>query len=308
MKKLTKEIFIEEAIKKHGYYYDYSKVVYIDIDTKVCIICPNHGEFWQTPYSHIRKGHGCQKCANEKIGEKRKHNKDFFVKEVLEVHGNFYDYSRFEYIDDKTKGEIICPNHGSFYQTPNNHKKGHGCKKCGDERRVLEKREENLTKFINDFQLKHKNKYEYKDLDKHYINSKTKIPIICNKHGEFWQEPSSHRAGAGCPHCKNQVSKPEIEVQEFVKSLGCNIEPNTRSIIPPLELDIYIPSLKKAIEFNGDWWHYDKTNPNCKPDGYHENKTQRCEILGIKLLHVREKDWVKNREDVKKQILKLINN
>ena len=53
--------FIGKAIKKHGNKYDYSKVEYVNSQTKVCIICPEHGEFWQTPSAHVR-GNACPIC------------------------------------------------------------------------------------------------------------------------------------------------------------------------------------------------------------------------------------------------------
>lgn len=68
MAKLTTEEFIARAKAVHGDKYDYSKVEYVDSKTKVCIICKEHGEFWQTPYSHLN-GHGCSKCANKKVSE-----------------------------------------------------------------------------------------------------------------------------------------------------------------------------------------------------------------------------------------------
>lgn len=61
MKKLTREEFIEKARAIHGDKYDYSKVEYVNNSTKVCIICPVHGEFWQTPSKHIF-GKGCPYC------------------------------------------------------------------------------------------------------------------------------------------------------------------------------------------------------------------------------------------------------
>ena len=64
--KLTMDDFIEKARKVHGDEYDYSKVKYINNHTKVCIICPEHGEFWQTPNSHLN-GNGCYSCKNKKI-------------------------------------------------------------------------------------------------------------------------------------------------------------------------------------------------------------------------------------------------
>ena len=53
-KKKTKEEFIKEATEKHGDKYDYSKVHYVNSKTKVCIICPEHGEFWQEASGHLR--------------------------------------------------------------------------------------------------------------------------------------------------------------------------------------------------------------------------------------------------------------
>ena len=65
MKKYTKESFIEKAVSVHGDKYDYSKVEYINCDTKVCIICPEHGEFWQTPYKHVNEKNGCPRCCKK---------------------------------------------------------------------------------------------------------------------------------------------------------------------------------------------------------------------------------------------------
>ena len=65
-KKLTREEFIKRANEIHNFKYDYSKVVYVNCDTKVCIICPIHGEFWQTPYNHVNRKRGCKLC-NKKI-------------------------------------------------------------------------------------------------------------------------------------------------------------------------------------------------------------------------------------------------
>ena len=64
MAKLTTEEFIKKAREVHGDRYDYSKVEYVNSTTKVCIICPKHGEFWQRP-SHHTDGRGCLKCASE---------------------------------------------------------------------------------------------------------------------------------------------------------------------------------------------------------------------------------------------------
>ena len=66
---MKKEEFINKAKKIHGDKYDYSKVNYFNDYTKVCIICPEHGEFWQTPYKHINNKQGCSQCNREKNNE-----------------------------------------------------------------------------------------------------------------------------------------------------------------------------------------------------------------------------------------------
>ena len=122
---MTKEKFIEKAKAIHGDRYDYSKVEYSNNRTKVCIICPVHGEFWQTPHTHLQ-GCGCPACYGTK-----KRTKEEFVEEARKIHGDRYDYSRVEYINNKTPVCIICPEHGEFWQKPMNHLAGCGCPECG---------------------------------------------------------------------------------------------------------------------------------------------------------------------------------
>ena len=130
--KYTTEEFIENAKKIHGNKYNYSKTVYLNNRTKVCIICPEHGEFWQTPYKHL-KGQGCPKCSkNYKL------NNETFIKKAREVHGGEYDYSKVEYKFNEKKVCIICPEHGEFWQTPHAHLNGQGCPKCNSEKNINE--------------------------------------------------------------------------------------------------------------------------------------------------------------------------
>jgi len=131
-----KEQFIFEAINIHKNNeglpkYDYKLVEYINKDTKVKIICPIHGVFEQTPHSHLDK-QGCPECGRIKSGNKLKKPIEQFIEEVREIHGNTYDYGLVKYMGDSTKIEIICKEHGSFWQTPNTHLKGCGCQKCAN--------------------------------------------------------------------------------------------------------------------------------------------------------------------------------
>ena len=127
-KKNTTDIFIEKARKVHGEKYDYSKVEYTTNKKKVCIICPEHGEFWQDPHNHL-KGKGCPVCGDG-IHKPAKYTTNTFIAAAKAVHGDKYDYSKVEYITEKHKVRIICPEHGEFWQTPDKHLQGNGCPKC----------------------------------------------------------------------------------------------------------------------------------------------------------------------------------
>jgi len=113
-----------------------------------------------------------------------------------------------------------------------------------------------------------------------------------------------------CPVCyPSQTSKPQTEIYDFIKSLLPleDIQKNNRKIIPPLELDIYIPSKKLAIEFNGLYWHSELGGKKYK--NYHLNKTNKCSEIGIKLIHIFEDEWIEKQNIIKnklKHILGLI--
>lgn len=108
-----------------------------------------------------------------------------------------------------------------------------------------------------------------------------------------------------CNPINRHVSGYEIQLQDFIKNnYDGEIIFNSRKIIPPLELDIYIPELQVAFEFNGTYWH----NDNFKNLNYHDNKSNRCKENNIKLLHVWEKDWRYNIDEIKSIILKHLNN
>lgn len=119
-KHLTNNEFIKRAKEIHGNKYDYSKVKYKNSTEKICIICSNHGEFWQRPSEHL-KGSGCYTCANKRKGISSKSDLNTFISKANEVHNNFYDYSVTEYKNSKSKVCIICPRHGAFWQSPNAH-------------------------------------------------------------------------------------------------------------------------------------------------------------------------------------------
>ena len=120
---------LEKSKEIHNNKYDYSKVEYVNNKTKVCIICPIHGEFWQLLGNHSR-GQGCPECGKIKCRESKFMGTEIFIQRSIEKHGNKYDYSKTEYLGWRKKSIIICPIHGEFLQTPNAHLRGDGCPKC----------------------------------------------------------------------------------------------------------------------------------------------------------------------------------
>lgn len=186
------EIFIQKAKKVHGNKYDYSKTHYVNSKTKVCIICPEHGEFWQTPNSHL-SGSGCAECAQCK-----KWTTEKFITESNKVHNNFYNYDKTNYINCNTKVVITCPIHGDFEQTPLMHVRGQGCPHCRN-KKIADKVKLTTEEFIEKAFRIHGDTYDYSKVE--YTYTDKPVTIICRKHGEFQQIAHVHLKGAGCPIC-----------------------------------------------------------------------------------------------------------
>lgn len=270
------ERFIEKSTITHNGFYIYTKVKYINNSTKVCIICPIHGEFWQAPKHHMN-GCGCPKCK----GKNR--TTEELINDFKKVHGERYDYSKVNFIKTSQKVCVGCKIHGYFYVTPNHHLKGVGCSKCGGSCRS------DKEEFTEKANVLYNNIYDYTLVE--YVNANTKVCIGCSKHGLFWKTPSKHLNGQGCPKCAAFGSKAENEIIKLLSPLS--IETHNRTILGGKEIDIYIPSLKLGIEYNGLKWH---TELNGKDKEYHLNKLQKCNEQGIKLIQIFEDEWINKKE------------
>lgn len=162
-RKTTAE-FINDVRKIHGNKYDYSKVNYINNHTKVCIICPEHGEFWQLPQDHLQKKAGCPKCATIELHNKQRKSTEDFIKEANQVHHYKYDYSKADYKGSHTNITIICPKHGEFQQLPTNHLKGCGCPKCNNSKGELK-----VEHYLQNHNIEYISQYEIE-----YLGNKTR--------------------------------------------------------------------------------------------------------------------------------------
>ena len=291
----TTEKFINKAREIHGDKYDYSKVQYSVGKENVTIICPIHGDFEMSPHSHLA-GRGCPKCGNLKKGNTKRLTKEEFIEKAKKIHGDEYDYSLVEYKNNNTKIKIICRKHGVFETLPYVHLSNHKCPKCINEK-TSQRQLKNTEWFINKANEVHNNKYDYTKTI--YKNINSPLTITCKKHGDFTQIATYHINGCGCPKCGVTISKHENEIFDFIKQYCADVEQSNRSIIKPYEIDIYIPSLKIGIEYNGILWHSTKYKED---KNYHLNKLNLANAAGIKLIQIFEDEFENNKELVFKKI------
>jgi len=242
-KKLTSHIFIERSEIKHGKKYNYNKIIYRGVDTKVTIICPTHGTFEQTPKHHM-SGTGCPSCA---IASSRGTNTQF-KERAREIHNNKYCYDTAEYTTSKCMVIIGCPKHGHFSQRSDSHLEGHGCIECSKED-IAKALSSNKMEFVTKAQSRHGNRYSYDKVT--YINTRTKIKVydpIC--HHYFWVTPSDHLQGTGCLYCNSSIG--EKKIWDILDTLDVIWDREYR--IPKAKhryrYDFYIPEINLLIEYD----------------------------------------------------------
>lgn len=362
MRKLTQEEFISKCKEKHGDKYDYSKVSYVNISTKINIICKYHGEFIQIAKNH-KDGQGCPTCSGRiiidksnymkkfntdvydyslvedkvlknsdrlKIIDKKtgliyiqslKHHKNgksptkiesnslvkklseihnntfeyvieketyystdkikiinrktkdefyyrvdrhlsgmkpnkvtlnYFLIKAKEVHGDKYDYSLIKLIKSNSdKVEIICKEHGIFKQRVSNHiNLSDGCPKCVGVGKW------NTNLLIEEFKKVHNDKFDYSKIE--FKNIDEKVQIICKEHGPFYQNIHKHLNGQGCRFCESN-SKGEEYVKMWLDELNIKYirqhSFDTCRYINRLSFDFYLPDYNICIEFDGEQ-HY----------------------------------------------------
>lgn len=236
--------FISNSNKIHNNKYNYSKVNYKTNKIPVEIICPTHGSFMQAPGDHL-KGYGCSKCS-----KKYKPTTKEWIEKASPIYNYKYNYSKVEYIDNKTPVIVICPIHGEFSTIPNNHTDGNsGCPKCAAENRhMLYKK--STTQFIQDAQKVHGNKYDYSKVE--YYNKDTAVEIICKIHGSFMQRPSSHLNGCGCSKCRLKNQQKLYEELKKLFPYEIILWEYSPEWLGNQRFDIYFPQYNIAVEYDGE--------------------------------------------------------
>lgn len=280
--------FLQKARLTHGNKYCYSKVNYKNNNTKVIIICPRHGEFEQTPSAHLR-GQNCPKCGRESTIKANLSSTRDFIQKSNYIHGFKYNYSKVSYLNSRDNVTIVCPIHGEYNQSPIAHLRGCRCRKCNGEW--------DKDIFIEKASQAHGDRYDYSKVK--YQNANTKVEIICPKHGSFWQSPSTHVSGSGCTKCS--LTTVQYQIMSFVER-HVDIKSNDRSVINPYELDIYVPSKNLAIEVNGIYWHSFNHRTNQFEKNKHLNKHQLCLAKNINLLQIWDTEWNDKQTIIKSMI------
>ena len=295
-KKMKKDEFVKKARLVHGDKFIYDKTNLNNRDSKgrVIITCPIHGDFLQTPGSHLA-GRGCNLCS------KPVYDTESFINEAKKVHKNKYDYSKVKYVDSHTKVCIICQKHGEFFVSPNNHLRGKGCKQCAIEKNASKCRL-TLEEFIEKAKRVHGDKYDYSNVE--YTNNSTNVKIMCPIHGIFEQSPGHHLDGEGCPVCKE--SKLEKNVRENLEKNGIEyIKEYSPKWAGKFRYDFFIPSKNIIVECQG-YHHYHPVYYSTEENGLKNfikrvkddlKKKELCEQNGLTMIYFTN-DNLKKRDEI----------
>ena len=304
--------FFSKAARVSDPNLDFSHATYTNSHTRItgvsCSIHPEVGEFAMYPSVVLNGGTSCPTCVSEKNKVRCTLTQEDFLERCANDAVPSLDFSKAVYKQNKALVEVSCkkhPDNSTFYMFPGNIYAGkNGCKLC-----IAEKFEDIAKEraiLFEDFKSRVSNSNPNLDVSQFvYTNNRTPSFVSCRLHPEvelFPMNPSNlYKGRNGCGKCCSVgVSKKEREVVEFISSVyKGRIIANTKRVIPPKELDIYLPDLKIAIEFNGCYWHSDNQG---KDLNYHKDKYSACVDKGIQLIQIWEDDW-DNKQNIIKRML-----
>lgn len=199
-----------------------------------------------------------------------------------------YNVLSTKYINNHSKLSFQCPNNHIFEMEFRCFQSGQRCPVCYGRQKLSFEYVKNYIESIDGYKL----------LSKEYVNNIQKLQIQCPVGHIFEMSYDSFRIGKRCSVCwkENKVSRGEKEILFYIESIyNDTIIHNDRSVIwnsktnRYLELDIWLPNCKKAIEYDSIYFHKNRK--------YQDNlKDIQCKILGIKLLRINYEDWCKNKD------------
>jgi len=380
----TQDSFIEKLRVLYGDSVGYEKVYYVNSDTNVILVCPEHGDFSVRPTILLNKKQGvpaCTKCSKLSSGRKLALTQTIFLERLNEIHGGSVQLCKGStYHNYNTEVEVNCTTCGHVWEvTPINLIGGEsGCPRCAGNTRLT------LDRIIEAARRTQKtpDQFDYSLVDTSNLSRHGKITLVCKHHPDtpFLQETGDHMRGVGCSVCSGKLRKDipslvkgieekfgvgvitcisdtytnnhayydfvctanghafkstannilrrdrtnacpvcqgsnqQAELVEFIKRLGVEITVNDRTLISPLELDIVIPNLRIAIEYNGVYFHSDAfnngfadTTAHKDPKARHLHKTLLCAEKEYRLIHIFEDEWVHKKDLVKNKLTHILN-
>jgi hypothetical protein len=267
--------------------YDYTllSTEYKNNKQKILIEC-NKGHKSYIMFNSFQNGHRCPTCfGTPKYSFKH-------VKEIIEADG--YTLLSNTYENNKKPLQLMC-NLGHKYNAcfsawVHNQR----CPKCG-EIKSSEKQRYPYEKIVKDF-----SSVGYTLNSQKYYNNRSPLYVTCDKGHIYTTTYGSFKSGARCNECLKKRSLAEKEIEDYLK-FNCKFQVNLNDKTQilnyktnkQLELDFYFPELKKAIEFNGEYWH---SKENVKQRD--TIKRKQCKEKNIDLLIINEKEWLTNKNFV----------
>lgn len=328
-KQRTTNQAIEQMKTVHGDQFDYSEVVYEDATTKLKIICREHGPFYQSFNAHVSNKSGCPQCKGDKYNLTIKQRygvsnvmllDDFknkqketnlqrygvehaasstIVKEkIKQTNLERYGTEAISHLPDiDAKRKKTCElKYGADHPWKNEDVRAkikttmsdlYGSENFNQAHIAPESLELlNNKQWLVDQHIA--NKLSYTQIAKTLNVDMSTVANYAKEHDIETQRYSN--------------SLGEQEIAEFIEQLGVEVIRGDRTTIAPLELDIFVPSHKIAIEFCGLYWHREHLRPRL----YHYNKMKLCEQRGIRLLTIYEDEWYDRQHCVENKIKRLL--
>lgn len=301
-RKKTQEEFIRDVSESGQVppHISFEKFIYVDARTKGVATCAYHGDFSINP-NKLKVGRGCPECKLELLREKFSSSLEDWLPRFEEVHGRgTYDYSKFKYVNNRTKGVVLCKEHGEFLKSPSElYDKRQGCPLCSMDKNAWNRK--SLEDRILEVRKIHQGQVEL--VSQEYLGISSRHEFTCKDHGGFTAALGNviHNE-SGCSKCFGKISQPELDLAKFIESLGLFCEssfklPSTKHI------DLYVPSANLGIEYNGLYWHSEERG---KDSNYHLSKLMECDRQGIRLVHIFEDEWLEKPDIVKEKLKSIL--
>ena len=293
----TEQDFLKSVHKK---YKGWIFTGYTKVSAPITATCPKCGRThtYCSCKPFIQGSAGCRVCSNSK----RKPDKHYEI--LCRKQGLTFIRKEGRSIIAKCNecGAICTKNNSNIFKN--------GCRKCAY-RKQADKNRFTLEQ-VNEKMLK--NNYPFKFIT--YKGAQKNALVECQLCGEQFKTKAVNclTGHSGCPNCSTRSSIAEKEIYQWIKSLCPDAVASDRSVLKALgkggqELDIYVPSKKVAIEYNGRYWHSidmimkSKGVSYAEAKRYHYMKSYECEKQGVRLIHIWDYEWADPR---KQKVLKNI--